>query len=161
VAYLRLLYPQLSLSANIHVSWLDPCKVRRVTIVGSRKMAVYDDLAIDERIRVHDKGVMPPVDDQDLTQPPMGYRYGDITAPYIEFEEPLLVQDRMFADCALNGTRPATDGRNGLAVVEVLEALQISLREGRRVELEEVASGHGELVQLPTPRSDSLAESLL
>jgi len=85
VAYLRLFYPQLTLSVNIHVSWLDPCKVRRVTVVGSRKMAVYNDLAVDERIRVYDKGVTPPVDDGDLTQPPMGYRYGDITVPYIDF----------------------------------------------------------------------------
>jgi predicted dehydrogenase len=161
VAYLRLLYPQLTMSANIHVSWLDPCKVRRVTIVGSRKMAVYDDLAVDERIRIHDKGVMPPVDDQDLTQPPMGYRYGDITAPYLEFEEPLVVQDRTFADCVLTGSRPATDGENGLAVVEVLEALQISLREGRRVRIEEVASGDVRLVEIPAPRDDALVESLL
>ena len=141
VAYLRLFYPQLALSANIHVSWLDPCKVRRVTVVGSQKMAVYDDLAVDERIRLFDKGVTPPsADSQDLTQPPMAYRYGDITVPHLDFEEPLLVQDREFVDCIRTGRRPATDGRNGLAVVEVLEALQISLREGRQVRLEEVAT---------------------
>ena len=61
------------------MSWLDPCKVRRVTAVGSRKMAVYDDLATDDRIRVLDKGVCLPADGGDLTQPPMSYRYGDIS----------------------------------------------------------------------------------
>ncbi|GAA4715147.1 Gfo/Idh/MocA family oxidoreductase [Pedococcus ginsenosidimutans] len=138
MAYLRLSYPELNLTANIHVSWLDPCKVRRVTVVGSRKMAVYDDLAVDERIRVFDRGVTPPVDDQDLTQPPMAYRYGDITVPYLDFEEPLLVQDKHFIDCILTGGRPSTNGLNGLAVVEVLEALQISLRERRPVALDEL-----------------------
>jgi len=139
VAYLRLFYPDLAVSANIHVSWLDPCKVRRVTVVGSRKMAVYDDLAVDERIRVFDKGVTPPVDDQDLTQPPMTYRHGDITVPHLDFEEPLMVQDRRFLESIRTGERPLTSGENGLAVVEVLEALQISMREGRPVHLSELA----------------------
>jgi predicted dehydrogenase len=138
VAYLRLYYEDTRLSANIHVSWLDPCKVRRMTIVGSKKMAVYDDLAVDERIRVHDKGVHPGANHEDMTQPPMSYRYGDITVPFVQFEEPLTVQDRHFARCILDGLRPQTGGLNGLAVVEVLEALQISLREGRRVELAEL-----------------------
>ena len=138
VAYLRLFYPDLALSANIHVSWLDPYKVRRVTVVGSRKMAVYDDIAVDERLRIFDKGVTASADDQDLTQPPMSYRYGDITVPYLDFEEPLLVEDRSFLECIRTGAKPSTDGANGLAVVEVLESLQISLREGRRVWVDEV-----------------------
>ncbi len=138
VAYLRLYYDDPRLSANVHVSWLDPCKIRRMTVVGSKKMAVYDDLAVDERIRVHDKGVHPGASHQDLTQPPMSYRYGDITVPFVQFEEPLAVQDRHFATCILDGLRPQTDGLNGLAVVEVLEGLQMSLRQGRRVELAEL-----------------------
>ena len=93
VAYLRLFYDDNfdghGLSANIHVSWLDPCKVRRVTAVGSTKMAVYDDLAADERIRVLDKGVCPPPVGDDLTQPPMSYRYGDILVPFVAPDEPL------------------------------------------------------------------------
>jgi predicted dehydrogenase len=139
VAYLRLYYDDVRLSANIHVSWLDPCKVRKMTVVGSKKMAVYDDLAADERIRVHDKGVHPGVNHGDLTQPPMSYRYGDITVPFVQFQEPLTVQDRHFATCILEGRRPQTDGQNGLTVVAILEALQISLRENRRVELAELA----------------------
>jgi len=140
VAYLRLTYDDLSVSANIHVSWLDPCKVRRVTAVGSRKMAVYNDLAADERIRIHDKGVSSPlevIDGTDLTQPPMSYRYGDITVPFVPQSEPLAAQDGHFLDCIISGAPCRTDGINGLAVVEVLQAAQTSLETGRPVRVEE------------------------
>jgi predicted dehydrogenase len=144
VAYLRLFYDDFfddrGLSANIHVSWLDPCKVRRVTAVGSQKMAVYDDLAVDERIRVLDKGVCLPPDGDNLTQPPLSYRYGDIVVPFISPDEPLAVQDRHFIECIASGTRPLTDGTNGLAVVEALEAAELSRRLGRPVLLEETSS---------------------
>src|SRR5712691_2654924 len=142
VAYLRLFYDDFfddrGLSANIHVSWLDPCKVRRVTAVGSKKMAVYDDLAAEERIRVLDKGVCLPPDGDNLTQPPMSYRYGDIVVPFIASDEPLAVQDRHFIECIGSGAQPLTDGANGLAVVETLEAAELSRRLGRPVLLEEV-----------------------
>lgn len=147
VAYLRLFYDDFfdgrGLSANIHVSWLDPCKVRRLTAVGSKKMAVYDDLAAEERIRVLDKGVCLPPDGDNLTQPPMSYRYGDIVVPFVSPDEPLGVQDRHFIDCINNGTAPLTDGANGLAVVEALEAAELSRRLGRPVLIEELrASDH-------------------
>jgi predicted dehydrogenase len=152
VAYLRLYYEDHRLAANIHVSWLDPCKVRRLTVVGSRKMAVYDDLAVEEPLRIHDKGVLRSTDCQDLTQPPMSYRYGDITVPFLPFEEPLLLQDRHFVRCAMEGTPPRTDGHNGLAVVEVLESVQLSLRERRRVEVAEVREGRrGPAADEPAP----------
>jgi predicted dehydrogenase len=136
VAYLRLAYDDLGLMAHVHVSWLDPCKVRRLTVVGSRQMAVYNDLAAEERIRVHDKGVSLPVPARDLTQPPMSYRYGDITAPFVPPSEPLAVQDEHFLECITLGLPCRTDGRRGLAVVEVLEAAQTSLETGRSVPLE-------------------------
>ena len=144
VAYLRLFYDDFfddrGMSANIHVSWLDPCKVRRVTAVGSKKMAVYDDLAAEERIRILDKGVSLPPDGGNLTQPPTSYRYGDIVVPFISAEEPLAAQDRHFVECVESGTRPLTSGENGLAVVETLEAAELSRRLGRPVLLEEVGS---------------------
>ena len=147
VAYLRLFYDDFfddrGLSANIHVSWLDPCKVRRVTAVGSRKMAVYDDLAADERIRVLDKGVSPPEAGGNLTQPPMSYRYGDIVVPFLPADEPLSVQDRHFVDCIAGRAQPLTDGANGLAVVEALQAAELSRRLGRPVLLDEVSTGDG------------------
>jgi predicted dehydrogenase len=138
VAYLRLYYSQPGVCANIHVSWLDPHKVRRVTVVGSQKMVVYDDLESDERIRVHDKGVIREQANGDQTQPPMSYRYGDVISPYLTVNEPLKVEDEHFIDCAISGQRPQTHGENGLAVVEVLEAAQRSLLEGRSIPLTDV-----------------------
>lgn len=144
VAYLRLFYDDFfddrGLSANIHVSWLDPCKVRRVTAVGSEKMAVYDDLAQDDRIRVLDKGVYVPDGGGNLTQPPMSYRYGDIVVPFVAAEEPLAVQDAHFVECITSGATPQTDGENGLAVVQVLDAAQLSRRLGRPVLIDELGS---------------------
>jgi predicted dehydrogenase len=129
VAFIRLNYEDLNINAHIHVSWLDPSKVRRVTVVGSGKMAVYDDLADEERIRIYDKGVVTP-DQEDLGAVPMSYRYGDITSPFIDFPEPLMVQDRHFVECCQTDERPLTDGGNGVAVIRVLEAASASLRAG-------------------------------
>jgi predicted dehydrogenase len=144
VAYLQMKYDDVGVSANIHVSWLDPCKVRRVTVVGSRKMAVYNDLASEERIRIHDKSVSCPVGEPDLTQPPTSYRYGDITAPFVPAVEPLAVQDEHFVECIATGSPCRTDGHRGLAVVEVLEAAQASLQTGRPVYLDDTARARGD-----------------
>jgi predicted dehydrogenase len=160
VAYLRLFYDDFfadhGLSANIHVSWLDPCKVRRVTVVGSSKMAVYDDIATEERIRILDKGVCLEPGDGNLTQPPTSYRYGDIVVPFIEPDEPLTVQDRHFVECATTGAVPLTDGENALAVVEALEAAQLSRRLGRPVLLAEV-DGRSRLLHVVGGREGELA----
>ncbi|GAA4207856.1 Gfo/Idh/MocA family protein [Actinocatenispora rupis] len=151
VAYLRLFYEDHGLAANIHVSWLDPGKVRRVVAVGSRRMAVYDDLA-EERIRVLDKGVDPPASAAGgSTQPPMSYRYGDIVSPFLAPDEPLALQDAHFVECASTGAVPLTDGRNGLAVVEVLEAAQLSLRLGHPVLLEELAADSRPVYDIDAP----------
>jgi predicted dehydrogenase len=129
IAYLRLDFP--SAPAFIHVSWLDPNKVRRVTVVGDRKMAVYDDLSDTERIRIYDVGVAPADIDEGPAPPmPMTYRTGDITSPYVEFVEPLLVQDRHLIDCIRAGHRPQTSGERGLAVVRVLAATDEALATG-------------------------------
>jgi len=165
VAYLRLYYEDHRQAANIHVSWLDPCKVRRVNAVGSDKMAVYDDMAVDERVRVLDKGVSPGQMTDDFTQPPMSYRYGDIMSPYIGSEEPLAVQDRHFIDCILESRRPRTDGECGLAVVEVLEAAQLSLQLDRPVQLDELslhtlAMGEPHLLAEPDWNADDAAPAL-
>ncbi len=162
VAYLRLFYDDLfadqGLAASIHVSWLDPCKVRRVTVVGSSKMAIYDDVATEERIRVLDKGVnVPPNGGSNLGQPPTSYRYGDIMVPFIPPDEPLAVQDRHFVECVATGCTPLTDGENGLAVVETLEAAQLSRRLGRPVLLEEV-DGRSRLIHL-VGRGDERADA--
>jgi predicted dehydrogenase len=137
VAYLRLEYGDLGVRSNIHVSWLDPRKVRRITAVGSKKMVVYDDMADEERIRVYDKSATPP-EGGDAPLSTVAYHLGDIVSPYVPFAEPLAVQDQQFIDCIVNGSSPSVDGNSGLAVVQVLECAQISLREQRPVALAEV-----------------------
>lgn len=138
VAHLRLDYADLGVRVNIHVSWLDPRKVRRITVVGSRKMAVYDDMADEERIRIYDKAAVPPESGEGPLSK-VAYHLGGVVSPYIAFSEPLAVQDQHFVDCALTGTRPLTDGQSGLSVVQVLECAQISLVEQRSVALAEVS----------------------
>lgn len=142
VAYLRLCYPQDGVFFQTQVSWLSPSKVRRLTVVGSRRMAVYNDLDDNERLRIYDKGVVPPGDD-DLHQVPLSYRYGDITSPYIQFDEPLKLLDQHFIRSVQVGSRPRSDGRTGLAVVEVLEAATQSMREGGRPVTLNTAADHG------------------
>jgi predicted dehydrogenase len=137
VGYLRLSYGDRGVVAQIHVSWLDPCKIRRVTVVGSRKMAVYDDLANQEQLRIYDKGVVASAQGDARTLP-MSYRYGGSSSPHIQLHEPLKVQDEHFIECVLTGRRPRTDGESGLAVVQVLEAAERSLRRGTATLL----SGH-------------------
>lgn len=140
VAHLQLRYEDSPLSAYLHVSWLDPCKVRRVTVVGSEKMAVYNDVATNERIRVYDVGVAPSSAVDDLQAMPMSYRYGDIVSPYIPFEEPLGVEDGHFIDCARHDARPLSDGASGLAVVRVLEAASVALSTGAEVSVDGIGN---------------------
>ncbi len=138
VAYLRLDYGDLGVRSNIHVSWLDPRKVRRITAVGSKKMAEYDDMADEERIRVYDKSAIPP-DENAGPLSGIAYHLGDMVSPFVPFAEPLAVQDQHFVDCIASNSSPCVDGNNGLAVVQALECAQISLREQRPVALAEVA----------------------
>ncbi len=153
IAHLRLYYEELGVEATVHVSWLHPSKTRRVTAVGSELMVVFDDLATEERIRVHHKCVRETeaVSD-DLSQPPMSYQYGDVVTPYLEVKEPLVVEDQHFVDCITQGLAPNTGGDNGLDVVAVLAAAQLSLEEGRRVSLEpRTARGRSQPVTGPAP----------
>jgi predicted dehydrogenase len=138
VGYLWLDYGRLGVQAHVHVSWLDPCKVRRVTVVGDRKMVVYNDMSNDERLRIYDKGL------DDISQPegpqmPLTYRVGSIVSPHVPFAEPLREMDRQFVASAGEGETPMTDGLNGLAVVVVLEAADRSLREDRVVKIDEIS----------------------
>lgn len=124
VAYLRLDFRQARTQAFVHVSWLSPHKVRRVTVVGEDKMAVYDDLSDNERIRIYDVGVEPQTNNDPGAAHalPVTYRTGDIISPYIPFQEPLLVEDEHFIDCVRHGLTPQSSGRQGLNVVRVLAA---------------------------------------
>lgn len=126
------LYFARNVIAFIHVSWLDPNKIRRTTIVGSRKMLVYDDTATQEKIRIYDKGVTVDRYYDNFGEFQFSYRYGDIQIPRIEESEPLRSECAHFAECISTGATPNTDGLSGLRVVSVLEAANLSLRQGGR-----------------------------
>jgi predicted dehydrogenase len=113
-------------TAQIQVSWLDPRKERRLTIVGAQKMVEFDDVHPVEKIRIYDKGVdRPPVFTEYAQY--LSIRNGDIHIPQFPMVEPLERQTRHFLDCVIHGKRPITDGHSALKVVRVLEAAQKSL----------------------------------
>jgi len=117
-------------SAIIHSSWLDPRKVREMTIVGSKRMIVYDDLAPLEKIRVFDTRVERPPHYDTFGEFQYAYHYGDMYAPYIKQEEPLKTECQHFLDCILNGTMPLSCGTRGTELVRILEASSKSLQLG-------------------------------
>ena len=135
VAYVRLDYGHLDVSGFCHVSWLDPRKLRTVTVVGEKRMAVYDDLA-EERLRIFDRGIYAANVDTPLYARPLSYRYGDIVSPHISSEEPLAAEDQYFIDRIFDGRDRDTIGLNGIAVVAVLQAIDRSLHERRTVDVE-------------------------
>lgn len=128
VCYLELLFADET-SAHVHVSWLDPDKVRRLTLVGDRRMAVYNDVSAVAKLRVYDSGVECPKTDN-YGEFQLAYRHGQIVIPYISWREPLRIECEHFVHCVRTGERPLTDGEHGLAVVAALEAADRSLRDG-------------------------------
>jgi predicted dehydrogenase len=127
VVFCYLRFPS-GLAAHLHLSWLDPHKDRRFTVVGSKKMATFDDMEFERKVTVYDKGF-----DQDFSS--YGEyiaRSGEAFSPRISNEEPLRIECRHFIECVRTGTRPRSDGASGLRVVRVLEALQRSLEESSR-----------------------------
>ncbi len=128
VIFLTLHFPD-DVLCHIHVSWLDPSKTRELTVVGSRKMIVYDDVATEGKVRIYDKGAYRKGD------PIYGeFQYklhsGDIWIPRIDMQEPLRLECNHFVECIRERKQPLTDGENGLRVVRVLEAGQQSLDGG-------------------------------
>jgi predicted dehydrogenase len=117
-------------TAIIHSSWLDPRKVREMTIVGSKRMIVYDDVTQQEKIRIFDARVECPPHYDTFAEFHYAYHYGDIYVPYIKQEEPLKVECQHFLDCINHGNTPLTSGQRGLELVQILEASSESLRRG-------------------------------
>jgi predicted dehydrogenase len=113
--------------ANIHLSWLDPHKVRKITIVGSKKMVVFDDMEASEKLKIYDKGVGSL--SYDSYGEYLSLRFGDITIPNIRMGEPLRVEADHFIQCVQSRSQPKTGGRDGLEVVKVLVAAQESLKQ--------------------------------
>jgi len=136
VVFLNMEFPK-GILASVHISWLDPLKVRRMTIVGSEKMVVYDDVSADAKVTVYDRGVTKKLIDQ--TEASLGsyrtygefqllLRAGDVLIPKLDFVEPLKIECQHFVDCIRTGETPVSDGRQGLWVVRALEAAQRSLQ---------------------------------
>ncbi len=127
--FLTMRYPG-GVLAHLHVSWLDPHKVRRMTVVGSSQMAVFDDMEPMEKLRIYDKGVDFPNGDFASRDAALSLRVGDIFVPRIEPLEPLRVECQHFIDCVTNGSQPLTGGVDGLQVVRVLDSAERSLNLG-------------------------------
>jgi predicted dehydrogenase len=130
--------------ATIQVSWLSPLKVREMTVVGSKKMVVYDDVA--GQVVVHDAGIDREhlsrsfADFETFSEFRLIQRSGDVHIPKLATTEPLVAQCRHFVDCILTGKEPVTGAEEATAVVEILEAATASQKNGgERVELEELA----------------------
>lgn len=128
VAHLDLNFAD-GLTAHIHVSWLHPNKIRRVTVIGDKRMAVYDDTNQPEMIKVFNKGADIHAD------PVVSYRFGEITIPYIDWIEPLHLECEDFANAIITGSQPRANGAVGLEVVRILAAAQKLLdeQESRRL----------------------------
>jgi predicted dehydrogenase len=135
-AYLR--FPS-GLGAHLHLSWLDPHKERRFTVVGARRMATFDDMDLERKITVYDKG---------FDESASGYgeyitRSGDIWSPRVPNAEPLRLETAHFIECVREGRTPVSDGESGLRVVRVLESLQRELEASRRAPASGAAAARG------------------
>lgn len=126
VVFLSLFFEN-RIMAHIHISWLDPHKTRTTTIVGSKKMAVFDDTAATEKLRIYDSCATP--------QQARSYgeaiqvRFGEIRIPRVSAAEPLKIECQHFLDCVAHRSRPRSDAMDGLRVVKILEAAQQSLEQ--------------------------------
>jgi len=130
-------------SALVHSSWLDPRKVREMTIVGSKRMIAYDDMEPLEKIRIFDARVERPPHYDTFAEFHYAYHYGDVYVPYIKQEEPLRSECQHFLDCIRDGKQPTTNGRQGMELVKILEASSLSLAErGSPVRLAQGGAWH-------------------
>ncbi|NVM02950.1 MAG: Gfo/Idh/MocA family oxidoreductase [Candidatus Helarchaeota archaeon] len=125
VVFLNLHFPN-RIIANIHISWLDPHKIRKLTIVGSKKMVVFDDMEAREKIKIYNKGV-DSIDYNSFSEY-ISLRFGDVLIPKLEMYEPLKLEDAHFVECIQKRIKPITDGENGLKVIKILEEAEKSLR---------------------------------
>jgi predicted dehydrogenase len=115
-------------SSHFHVSWLDPHKERKITVVGGEKMAVFDDTSGNEKLKIFDKGARRP--EYGSYAEHMDLRYGDIVTPHLPNDEPLKLECEHFVECLTQRRCPVSDGHSGLRVVRTLDALQRSLDAG-------------------------------
>ena len=117
---------------HLHVSWLDPHKSRKITVVGEKKMVVFDDMESERKITVYDKGATTTRTKFETYGEFVTLHFGDIHIPKIGNDEPLRIECQHFIDCINGDLQPRSDGRDALNVVKVLDAMEVSLREGGR-----------------------------
>ena len=128
IVFVTLRFPDNRMG-HLHLSWLDPHKERKLTIVGTEKMAVFDDMQPTEKIRIYEKSARVSEQYVSYTEA-VTLTEGDIYIPRVKMREPLSIECNHFIECVRENKCPLTDGRNGLAVVRVLEAAQKSLKAG-------------------------------
>ena len=134
VVFINLVFPS-GRAAHIHVSWLDPVKTRKIVVVGSKKMVLYDDVSSDSKIMIYDKGIdrkniirqLPDI--ESFGQFQLIQRAGDVLIPKIDHEEPLRVECQHFIDCVRGNSAPRSDGRSGRQVVEIMEKVDGLLKK--------------------------------
>jgi predicted dehydrogenase len=127
VAYLNLDYGD-GLIANFHVNWLSPVKVRQMIIGGSERGLIYNDLQVDEKIKVYDRGIDVGADPNQRSKALISYRSGDIWSPNLATREPLSRMAEHFVTCVKTGQQPVSDGKSGLRIVKILDAAQRSIK---------------------------------
>jgi predicted dehydrogenase len=138
IAYMTMFFDG-RLIAHVHVNWLAPVKVRRTLLGGSRRMIVFDDLEVSEKIKVYDRGISVNPSPENVYQMLIGYRAGDMWAPQLPLAEALQTEAKHFIECIEQRKTPTTDGHAGLRVVRLLEAATQSMTR------------HGALVQIDAP----------
>jgi predicted dehydrogenase len=147
--------------AHIHVSWLDPHKIRRITVVGSKKMAVFDDVETTEKLRVYDKSAEQNTSYNSFAEY-VTLRFGDVTIPHLKIEEPLRLECQHFLECVRERKQPLSDGADGLRVLKILEAAQRSLKaNGMPITIDPILSPTKENERKTPPLREAMASSFL
>lgn len=138
VAFIWLEFPSGTITSS-EISWLSPQKMRRTCVVGSKRMIVYDDTEPSEKVKIYDRGVILR-EPQSFGEFQLTYREGDMVAPRLSNEEPLLVEVEHFVDCIEKGIKPKTDGALGINVLRVLEMAAHSMHAENRSSGEQPAA---------------------
>ena len=132
VVFATLFFPD-DITAYVQASWLDPSKVRKMTLVGSKKMVLYDDVGSEGKIKIYDKGIFVPEQEELYGEYQYKLHSGDITIPKINMSEPLKNECSHFIECCEKGSTPRSDGVSGWRVVRILEAVEESLKNNNKV----------------------------
>jgi len=129
IAYMTMEFPN-NIMAHIRSSWLDPVKTRRITVVGSKKMLIYDDVSPSEKVKIFDIGVKATENGDNVAPLQFAYHHGDVVIPHIQNSEPLRMECQHFLTCIRENKTPITSGDSGLRIVQIIEAAQHSLLNG-------------------------------